>query len=162
MCADEHDSRNETPRGAREWSGHHFLPTGTYLHIYCPHCRSDLLADRWVRLAIVTAGGVEGELLLSPRFNIFDRESTVELEPGSRIRDLRCPRCQVSVLCRDLLCEWCQSPTARVHVSAVRLDFDLYLCTRIGCHWHGVSERDRRRVSLDEPGARTDDDQVSG
>jgi hypothetical protein len=158
VSAESDDSRDAAGRVSREGAGHHFLPTGTYLHIYCPHCEGDLLVDRRVHLAIVTAEGQPGELRLSPRFNVFDRQATVDLAVGSQLRDLCCPRCQASFVHRDLECEWCQSPIARVHVSAVRLDFDLYLCARVGCHWHGVSEQDRQRVQLDEPDVRTDGD----
>ncbi|MBD3235295.1 MAG: hypothetical protein GF330_01160 [Candidatus Eisenbacteria bacterium] len=156
MSTDERGARDEAPRVSREGVGHRFLPTGTFLHIYCPHCQADLLEERRVHLFIVSARGLEGVLRLSPRFNVFDKESTVDLEPGTEIRDLRCPRCDTSIVHRDLECEWCQAPIARVHVSAVRLEFDLYLCTRVGCHWHGVSEEDRQRVSLDEPPGRSD------
>ena len=67
-------------------------------------------------------------------------------------KTLRCPHCEASLLVPDLHCEECGATALKLRISAVQLDFDLYLCTKIGCHWHGVSDDDRRRLILEQSG----------
>lgn len=128
------------------------LRTGMFLHASCPHCAADLVDQRWIHLRITGPGNEGGELKLSPRFNVFEKESTIDLPSGEEVRDLLCPRCGASLLAAPDRCEICTAPVARVHVEAVRVGFDLLFCTRVGCRWHGLSDEDRARIDLDAEG----------
>ncbi len=148
----ENDDRPSTPKPAVP---RNVLRTGTYLHTSCPACRGDLVDDGWIRLRASNASGKVGELKLSPRFNVFDKEATIPFDSGAPIPSLQCPRCNTSLIVSDQTCELCGSPAAKVRVSAVRLEVTLYFCTRAGCRWHGVSEEDRRRLILDRTDEKT-------
>jgi hypothetical protein len=125
------------------------LRTGSYLHAYCPVCGADLVEDRLIHFEVTTKSSEVGVLKLSPRFNVFDKESNVAIEHGSEVEDLRCPRCHTSLIFPEMTCGSCGSRTVKLRISAIHLDFDLYLCARLGCHWHGVSDEDRRRLILE-------------
>lgn len=135
-------SENEQP-AKRE-----ILRTGTYLHCYCPHCQMDLATENWVRLLVEGTNRSAGELLLSPRFNIFQREFRVPLEEGVGIRDLRCPGCNESLALSDRRCTRCGSQAVKLRVAVVDLDLDLFFCMRAGCPWHGLSTEDEKRIAL--------------
>jgi hypothetical protein len=148
-----HEDEKATPRpytGPSRASGDPMLlRTGTYLHAYCPLCGADLVENRLINFEVTTKSGEVGVLKLSPRFNVFDKDSDVAIEHGSEVEDLRCPRCHTSLLSPDTNCGFCGARTVRLRISAIHLDFDLYLCARIGCRWHGVSDEDRRRLILE-------------
>ncbi len=127
-----------------------YLHTGTYLHTYCPHCGYDLADESWVRLQVIGPAGEQGELRLSPRFNVFQREATIPLEPGTELKDLLCPRCEESIVAEDRGCGQCRGRAAKLRISVVHLDLDLYFCLRVGCPWHGLGADDERRVVLDQ------------
>jgi len=147
------DKKDRTPHARPDarplGDGRELLRTGTYLHTSCPHCNQDLLKDEWIHLTIITKGGEGGELKLSPRFNIFDKISSIELKEGASLDDLLCPACEHSLIVPDLRCELCGSKIARVRISTVRLKLDLYVCTKIGCYWHGIPQRDQQAIELD-------------
>jgi hypothetical protein len=149
-----HDSDNAGPPGGggpSPQSGEpKLLRTGTYLHAYCPLCGADLVEDRLIRFEVTTKSGEVGILKLSPRFNVFDKDSDVDIEHGTEVEDLRCPRCHDSLIAPETNCGTCGARTVRVRISAIHLDFDLFLCARIGCRWHGVSDEDRRRLILEQ------------
>lgn len=126
------------------------LRTGTYLHTYCPHCRKDLAEENGVRLLVEGDASAMGELHLSPRFNVFWKESSVPLEQGVEIRNLCCPGCGESIVVADRHCTLCSARAAKLHVSVVHLDLDLYFCMRAGCPWHGLTTEDEQRIELDE------------
>ncbi len=152
-CGDDmHEQAGKpTPEHGNETSQPdlHVLRTGTYLHTHCPSCNANLLEDEWIRLN-VTAGKEKGELLLSPRFNVFDKSLTISLNTGEEVDDFSCPRCNETLMDETESCEICGSRTARILVSAVQLDIHLYVCARMGCPWHGLSEKDRERLILDK------------
>ncbi len=125
------------------------LRTGTYLHTYCPSCGANLIQGDWILLDI-RAGDLAGELRLSPRFNVFDKELSVSLAAGTELDDMSCPRCHASMINPRVNCERCGSKTVRIKVSAVHLDVHLNVCVRIGCFWHGLSRQDRARLILEE------------
>ncbi len=128
------------------------LRTGTFLQTSCPHCGADLVDQRWIYLRIIAPGNEVGELKLSPRFNVFEKESTIDLPPGEEVQDLQCPHCGASLLADPDRCEICDAPVARVRVEAVRVGFNLLFCTRVGCRWHGLPNEDRARIDLDAEG----------
>jgi hypothetical protein len=127
------------------------IRTGTYLHPCCPLCGYDLVEDYGVHLEIIGPRGERGELRLSPRFNVFHKEATINLPIGTQIQDILCPHCNSSMVEPDRPCERCQSHAAKIRISVLHDDLALYICTRIGCHWHGLTEEDGQRVILDEP-----------
>ncbi len=125
------------------------LRTGTYLYTRCPVCRADLIEEDWIRFKVISAEGSEGLLELSPRFNVFDKRSSVPLRAGTQMRDLQCPRCHVSLIVPDRMCHACGSPAFRIHIRVANLELGLYICARIGCPWHGISDEDSRRIALE-------------
>jgi len=141
------DDRKEHPRNGRNPE---LLRTGTYLHTRCPSCGHDLVEKNWVRLRVTNAAGDQGQLRLSPRLNVFQRECDIPLQPGTEMRDLTCPNCGASIVEPHRHCSHCSARTAKLHVSVVRLDLVLYICLRVGCPWHGLGDEDEGRVVLDE------------
>jgi hypothetical protein len=125
------------------------LRTGTYLHTYCSGCGANLVQDDWI-IFNIKVGDQNGQLKLSPRFNVFDKESTIEFKPETELDDMVCPRCNESLINPRVTCERCNSKTASIKVSAVELDLHLNVCTRLGCPWHGLSNRDKARLTLDD------------
>jgi len=136
------------PETATETQG---LLQGAELSTYCEHCHQALnvfdpkARKVWMRL-MVRSGDKSGELLLSPRFDVFDRESTVELPEGQIVDDLTCPHCDASLVEADGRCDVCGAPSAQfiVYVNSKLAGFRI--CTRVGCHWHGMSPADERRI----------------
>ncbi len=126
------------------------LRTGTFLHVYCPACGANLNHRRdWIRLDM-TVGGQTGWLKLSSRFNVFDKEMSLDIPATTALDDLSCPRCHTSMINPDISCGRCGSKTARIRVSAVQVDVHLDICVRLGCTWHALSEPDRIRVVAEE------------
>lgn len=125
------------------------LRTGTFLHVYCPSCGANLNQRDWINLEM-TVGGKSGLLKLSSRFNVFDKEMSLDIPPPTELDDLSCPRCHASMINPDILCERCHSKTARIRISAVQVDVHLNICVRLGCTWHSLSEIDRNRVVAEE------------
>jgi len=123
---------------------------GTELSTFCPHCHQALNvfdpATRkiWVRLA-VSVHGANGELLLSPQFDVFERQADIELSEGIVVDDLSCPRCGESLV-EQQACEECGSPAARLVIYAQSKLVDFSICTKVGCHWHGMSRADQAKI----------------
>jgi hypothetical protein len=138
-----------SPPAVRAEGQRQLLRTGAYLHTSCPVCRGDLVENGWIRFKAIDAGGEEGELQLSPRFNVFDKKSNLPLQPGAELRDLLCPRCGISLVTPDRHCGKCGSKTVRIRIRVAVLEVGLYICTRIGCYWHGISEQDEKRLALE-------------
>ena len=133
---------------------HRVLRTGTYLHTYCPHCGADLIEGHRVRLAAVSPDGEQGQLQLSPRFNIFEKQSSFGLPRGAELAALHCPHCEASLIDAARRCRLCRARAAHLRIAAVDVEVLLYFCTRIGCRWHGLAPEHEREVELDaaEPG----------
>ena len=127
------------------------LLAGTELSTFCPHCHQALnvfdpaTRQIWVRLS-VSDDGQKGELLLSPRFDVFERQSSIELREGRSVGDLSCPHCGESLLEPKRACEECGSPSARLVIYAQSKLVDFSICTAVGCHWHGMSRADQARI----------------
>jgi len=108
----------------------------------------DLAKENWVRLLAKGTDGTTGELLLSPRFNIFQREFNIPLGEGAGIGDLSCPGCNESLTVSDRRCTRCESRAAKMRIAVVDLDLDLFFCLRGGCPWHGLCSEDEKRIAL--------------
>ena len=141
----------ESPEAAAGDDVRLVIRTGTYLHPCCPNCGYDLVGHDKVLLTVTGPGGECGELRLSPRFNVFQKESSIELAQGAQLRDLLCPRCKESMVEPERPCELCNSRAAKLRISVVGRDLDLFICTRIGCPWHGLAKKDGQTVILDKP-----------
>lgn len=148
MDGRENDADSARQRPAPR-PGTKVLRTGTYLHTNCPLCGAEMVEGDWIRFHAIGSAGEEGELRLSVRFNVFDQEATIPLKAGDQVRDLRCPRCEASLLDESRRCDFCGSRAVRIRITAVRTEITLLLCSRYGCHWHGVPEEDRLRLILE-------------
>ncbi len=123
---------------------------GTELSTFCPHCHQALnvfdpvTRQIWVRLN-VSLDGQKGELLLSPRFDVFDRQADIDLPDGVVVDDLSCPHCGQSLV-EQGACDECGSPPARLVIYAQSRLVEFSICTKTGCHWHGMSRADRAKI----------------
>ena len=132
------------------------IPAGTELSVFCPHCHQGLgqydpkAGKAWFRLH-VKSGGKEGELLLSPKMEDFSRESTIDLPDGTEVKELSCPLCRTSLIEKEGHCGICDSPVARLMVSVQSKLIPFFICTRVGCRWHGISKADEQRIKPKVP-----------
>ena len=124
------------------------IESGTFLQAYCPHCRKSLIENEMLRLKI--SNGEEGELLLSPYLNVFTSKSTIFLPEEKTVKDMKCPHCDKSLVIHEKKCEKCQSPAARIWISARTKFIDFYICTKKGCRWHGLHEEDLYEIKLED------------
>jgi hypothetical protein len=152
MCKDSGELTTGPTGPVKETGQEQILRTGTYCHTYCPACGADLIENLRINFLVTTATGEAGRMKLSPRFNVFEESATIELVTGTVVADLRCPHCEASLLVPDKQCSECGATALKLRISAVHQDFDLYLCTKVGCHWHDVSDDDRRRLVLEQSG----------
>jgi len=124
------------------------IETGTFLQSYCPHCRKSLIENDMLKLKIIN--GDEGYLLLSPYLNSFTTKSTIFLPEDKAVSDIKCYHCDNSLIIEDKKCGKCNSPIAKINVSASSKLIDFYICTKKGCKWHGLSEDDLYSIKLEE------------
>lgn len=62
-----------------------------------------------------------------------------------------CPHCGTSLIVEHT-CEECKAPkVAEFIVSAFSKLIPFYICTRYGCKWHGLSNRDKKRIKIKIP-----------
>lgn len=126
------------------------IKCGTYLKCYCPKCLLSLNQGEHAVFDIVNSKGETGEVRLSPYLCIFSRRSTISLPEGQAIKDILCPYCEESLIVDKMDCESCGQRVAKIMVAALTKIVPLYVCTKIGCHWHGLSEEDERTIQLDD------------
>lgn len=124
------------------------LKAGTFLWAYCPHCRKSLIKDNMLWLKVLN--GEEGDLMLSPYLNVFSSKSTIYLPEDKDVQDLKCPHCSTSLLIKDDSCDSCGAPTAKILVSAHSKMVEFFICSRKGCRWHGLSDKDMEDIKLDD------------
>lgn len=124
------------------------LETGTFLQAYCPICKKTLIDDGMLKVKI--QNGEEGFLILSPYLNVFSSKSTVFLPEDKTVKNVSCTHCNDSLISKTKECEKCGSPVAKISVSAQTKLFDFYLCTKKGCKWHGLSEKDLNDIRLED------------
>ena len=131
-----------------------YLKFKSYLNIYCPHCNNTLNVESKEEKSVnfkAVYKKQEVELKLSPYLDVFDVESSVEIEDGQLIDDMTCPHCNASLINKEMECGDCQSPVGEVTMFAASKLLPFYLCTKQGCQWHGLTKRDERRVKLKIP-----------
>jgi glutamate synthase (NADPH/NADH) small chain len=123
---------------------------GTELSTFCPHCHQALnvfdpsTRKMWVRL-MVAANDRTGELLLTPKYDDFERQVEIELNEGQVVDDITCPHCGNSLV-QQGTCDECGAPAARLVIWANSRLVDFSICTKVGCHWHGISQADQARI----------------
>ncbi len=124
---------------------------GTEFTIYCPHCHQGLNLyepksnKTWFRLNIIS-GERKGELFLSPKVDEFEQRSGLELAEGQVMEDMSCPLCQASLIEPEAHCGECDSPAAKIMITVHSRLIPFYICTKVGCHWHGISRADELRI----------------
>ncbi len=134
------------------------LKSGTRINCYCPHCMELLNTNEHVEFIVVNAQGEKGTLKLSPFLNVFKRESTIYLKGGEASQDLLCPHCKESLVVHPDEVRWakhedcpnCQVPTAKILIEALSRKVPFYICMRVNCHWHGLSDKNEELIHLDD------------
>jgi len=117
------------------------IRSGTVLECSCPHCAHDLVQGDDLIVRVTNASGQQGDLSLSPRLNEFRSSCTIHLQRHAAVADMACPWCDKSLLVPGQRCELCGAPTARIHVKTSAGFVGFHICTRNGCHFHGIDDR---------------------
>ena len=125
------------------------LKSGTFLHTYCPNCNKSLIKDNEIELLAVAGDDTTGVLKLSPYLNVFEHKSDVKIQPETELKDLKCPHCETSIVRPEIKCETCGAKAAELSVAAVHLRVPFFICTKEGCHWHGISPEDEDELIRD-------------
>ena len=60
-----------------------------------------------------------------------------------------CPHCKKSLIVSDEKCKICGSSVARILIAALTKIVPLYICMKVGCHYHGLSVEDEKIIQLD-------------
>lgn len=129
-------------------SNKEIIHSGTFLQVYCPHCKKSLIENDMLKLKITT--DETGYLMLSPYLNVFTSKSTIFLSEDKVIEDIRCPHCDKSLIVDKIKCGKCGSPVAKISISARTKLLDFYICTKKGCKWHGLNEDDFYDIRLED------------
>jgi len=124
------------------------IESGTFLQAYCPHCKKSLIEDEMLKVKI--SNGETGFMMLSPYLNVFSSKSTIFLPEDKTIKNVSCPHCDKSLISDNKKCKKCNSPVAKISISARTKLLDFYLCTKKGCKWHGLSEEDINNIRIDD------------
>ncbi|MFA5816624.1 MAG: NADPH-dependent glutamate synthase [Bacteroidales bacterium] len=130
------------------------LKNKIYLNIYCPHCQNSLnVADKGKNLLVYKAiyKGEEIQLKLGAYLDNYETETSVPIESGEVLDDLLCPKCNQSLVDNGKHCVECESPVARVTVSAQSRLIPFFHCLKSGCQWHGLSKADERKLKPKVP-----------
>ncbi|HUU77319.1 MAG TPA: hypothetical protein VMX55_03175 [candidate division Zixibacteria bacterium] len=126
------------------------IKSGTFLHIYCPHCENGLIEKNSVLFKVINQYDERGYLLLSPYLNVFANQSTVFIPEGAVAKDILCPFCDESLIAKNVVCEKCSAPAVEVIVAALRRMIEFFFCTKKGCHWHNLCDEDLQYVMLED------------
>jgi glutamate synthase (NADPH/NADH) small chain len=70
---------------------------------------------------------------------------SIELVEGCAVDDISCPHCGRSLI-EQRVCEECGAPAARLVIYLNSRLVDFAICTKAGCHWHGVSRADQAKI----------------
>jgi len=123
---------------------------------FCPGCHAglDVYDSRtrrvWIGL-LVKADGQECELRINPELELFEHTCSGTLQEGALLDDVTCPHCGMSLVEQDRACEACGAPAFTLDVSVHSRVSPLSLCTRAGCHWHGVSTQAAAKLKAAVP-----------
>ncbi len=125
------------------------IESGTFMQVYCPHCKKSLIENEILKLSIDNNNKEKGEIFLSPYLNIFTSKSTIYLAEDEPIAGIRCFHCNTSLIEEKKKCEECGSSIAKLSVSARSKVIDFYICSKKGCRWHGLNTDDLNEIRLD-------------
>ncbi|HNX00149.1 MAG TPA: FAD-dependent oxidoreductase, partial [Candidatus Cloacimonadota bacterium] len=131
-----------------------YLKYKTYLNTYCPHCNNSLNVKIKDNDFILFNGVFKGQdmtLKLSPYLDVFEVETSIPIEPGEVLDDLLCPQCKKSLLSKEISCGECNSPVAKIIISAYSKLIPFFICLKYGCEWHGLTKADERKIKLKIP-----------
>ncbi len=131
-----------------------YLKFKTYLNTYCPHCHNSFNLEKKDDKSLdfkIKYHGEEAELRLSPYLDVFEVESSVKIKKDDTIEDLICPKCNKSLINKEVQCGECGSDVGEVLISASSRLIPFYICTKYGCEWHGLTRADERRIKLKIP-----------
>ena len=123
---------------------------------FCPRCHAgldvyDVRTKRvWIGLT-VRVGETVCELLVNPRLDAFEHVCASCWSDGTLADDVLCPHCQSSLLVAEHVCQECDAPVFSLEVSVRTRVAPLSLCTRAGCHWHGVSTSAQAKIKSAAP-----------
>jgi ssDNA-binding Zn-finger/Zn-ribbon topoisomerase 1 len=126
------------------------LESGTFLQTYCPHCEKSFIEKGVIKLIVVNDKNEEGFVFLSPYLNVYTSRSTVFLKEDYAVNDIKCWHCNKSLIDRKGRCLTCGSPRARIVISAETKLIDFYICSKKGCRWHGLDEKDLHDIHLED------------
>ena len=126
------------------------IESGSFLESYCPHCRESLIEGDDLVFTIETNEGRIGKFSLSAFLNVTTHASTVEVPRAEELKDLRCSRCDHTLLVAEPPCGECGSRTAMFHVAAMRKLIGFHICLRMKCNWHGISAEDTQLLALED------------
>lgn len=133
------------PKDQRE-----LIRTGTKLQCFCPSCSADLVQGEDLSVIAKDKEGRLASLKLSPYLNVFTSECSLYIPPGEEVADMLCPKCGESFWRDERFCNLCGSKAAKIKVKVSSFDVDFFVCMRKQCHWHGLSEKDCRKIILDD------------
>lgn len=131
-----------------------YLKFKTYLNTYCPYCHESFNVEKKESKQLVFDAKYKGlplELKLSPYLDVFDSDSTFQVEAGEMLDDILCPNCKKSIVNTEVKCAECGSIVAQVIMSAASRLIPFYICLKKGCEWHGLSKADERKIKLKIP-----------
>jgi hypothetical protein len=126
------------------------IQSGSFLQVYCPHCKKSLIADGMMKLKIINDKNEVGYFMESPYLNAFTSKSTICLPEEKELKDIRCFHCDGTLKVPEKKCEKCGTTIARFIVSARTKMIDFYICSKKGCTWHGLNETDLENIRLED------------
>ncbi len=126
------------------------IRTGTKLQFFCPNCGAKLVQGEDLTVVVEDREGRVASLKLSPYLNVFTSECSLVVPDEEDVVDMLCPECGESFWQSDKYCGLCGSKTAKLDVKGSSFEADFYICMRKQCNWHGLSEKDCRKIILDD------------
>jgi hypothetical protein len=125
------------------------LKHDTYLSCWCPHCEAGLNEGDRAVFAVVNNRGEVGVSKVAAYLNVLEQETTLHVEDDEELTDVRCPRCQVSLIEPDQLCRQDGCKLVGIHVTISNSKrLKLVSCIRRSCRWYKMSEEDNERLIL--------------
>jgi predicted RNA-binding Zn-ribbon protein involved in translation (DUF1610 family) len=126
------------------------IKNGTKLQFFCPNCGAKLVQGEDLNVVIEDNEGRATPLKLIPYLNVYTSECALTIPDGEDVVDMLCPECGESFWQSEKYCGLCGSKAAKLDVKVSSLDADFYICMRKQCNWHGLSEKDCRKIMLDD------------
>jgi len=125
------------------------IRSGSYLQAFCPHCKKSNTDGNMVKFKVKNQKDEIGELILSPYLNLYTDNSTINIVEGELAKEVMCPNCSKSLIAKEKKCAICSSPIVGINVAAETKLINFYFCSKKGCNWNGLSEKDVKFVILE-------------